>query len=128
VSTKQLDESLLLPFPSHYGDHIHPQDALDPEDIRSLYQKYPYWAERVYALWREADDPTPTTRIERWSESRKNPRFTYWCTVVSIAIAFSFGLVAAILSAVQTWISYCVWVDDPAKPLCWRNKVNDTST
>jgi hypothetical protein len=115
-----LDKSFLKPFPAHYGDHEHPRDALDPEDIWSLYQKYPYWADRLYALWKEADDPTPITMIERWSESRKNPRFTYWCTVVSLIIAISFGIVATVLSAVQVWISYCSWISDPIKPLCWE--------
>ncbi|KAH8898204.1 hypothetical protein GQ53DRAFT_817499 [Thozetella sp. PMI_491] len=99
-----LDETFLRPLPTHYGEHQQPQDALDPEDVRGLYLKYPYWADRLYALWKEADDPAPITLIERWSESRRNPRFTYWCTVVSITIAILFGMVATGLSAVQSLI------------------------
>jgi hypothetical protein len=106
----------------HYDDHEHPRDALDPEDVRSLYEKYPYWGERLYNLWKEADDPTPITRIERWAESKRNPRFTYWCTVVSISVAILIGLLASALAAVQVWISYCAWVDDPTKPRCSRNR------
>ena len=126
VSKHHLDELLLQPFPLDYGVHEHPQDALDPEDTRSLYKKYPYWADRLYALWREADDPTPTTFIDRWSEARKNPRFTYWCTAVSLTIAFFFGVAATALGALQVWISYCGWVDNSAAPLCGRgpNRVN----
>jgi hypothetical protein len=127
VSKYSLDEYFLRPFHSHYGDHEHPQDALDPDDVRSLYRKYPYWADRLYTLWKEADDPTPITLIERWSESRKNPRFTYWCTVVSITVAILFGMVATVLSALQVWITYCGWIDDPTKPLCWKNLSNKSS-
>lgn len=86
-------------------DHERPGDALDPRDVRSLYEKYPFWANRLYDLWREADDPTPISRIEKWSEARRNPRFTYWCAVVSIVIAASFGLLALGLGAVQVWVA-----------------------
>ncbi len=118
VSKNSLDRAFSRPFASQYGGHEHPQDALDPEDVRSLYQKYPYWADRLYALWKEADDPTPVTTIERWSESRRNPRFTYWCTVVSLTIAIMFGISATVLAALQVWISYCTWIDNPMKSLC----------
>ena len=114
----ELDDSFVRPLPAHYGEHEHPQDALDPEDVRGLYQKYPYWGDRLYALWREADDPTPTTQMGRWTEAKRNPRFTYWCTALSLAFAITFGLVATVLSAVQVWISYCDWIDDPTKPMC----------
>jgi len=28
------------------------------------------------------------------------------------------------LSALQVWISYCGWINDPIKPLCWKNTAN----
>ncbi|KAM7195017.1 hypothetical protein V8F33_006886 [Rhypophila sp. PSN 637] len=121
VTKHNLDAFFLRPFPSSSSQsavHEHPQDALDPDDVRSLYRKYPYWAERLYSLWKEAEDPTPVTMVERWSESRKNPRFTYWCTVVSLSIAIAFGAVATMLGALQVWISYCSWLDDPGVALC----------
>ncbi|KAK4209808.1 hypothetical protein QBC37DRAFT_45376 [Rhypophila decipiens] len=121
VTKHNLDAFFLRPFPSSSSQsavHEHPLDALDPDDVRSLYRKYPYWAERLYSLWKEAEDPTPVTIVERWSESRKNPRFTYWCTVVSLSIAIAFGAVATMLGALQVWISYCSWLDDPGVALC----------
>lgn len=121
VAKNNLDSFFLSPLfssLSEYAVHEHPQDALDPDDVRSLYQKYPHWAERLYSLWKEAEDPTPVTMLERWSESRKNPRFTYWCTVVSLSIAIAFGFVATALGALQVWISYCAWVDDPGATFC----------
>ncbi|KAI0199323.1 hypothetical protein F4808DRAFT_432787 [Astrocystis sublimbata] len=122
VQQNQLDKYFLSRFSLGPVEHERPADALDPSDVRSLYEKYPYWADRLFDLWREADDPTPTTRIERWVEARRNPRFTYWCTVVSIMIAISFGIVATALAAVQVWISWCSWIDDPSVAQCGYKK------
>jgi hypothetical protein len=104
-----LDPYILTRDEHYYNEHETPTDALDPTDVRGLYEKYPYWGYRLHELWKEADDPTPITRIERWTESRRNPRFTYWCTAVSLVIAVSFGVAATILSALQFWTSYCSW-------------------
>ena len=35
---------------------------------RDPYDKYLYWGERLYEIWREIDDPTLMAAIERWSE------------------------------------------------------------
>ncbi|KAK6080372.1 hypothetical protein SCUP234_05313 [Seiridium cupressi] len=118
VRRYNLDPYLLDHFYLDMRDHESPRDALEPRDIRGLYEKYPYWADRLYDLWREADDPTPITRIERWTEARKNPRFTYWCAVVSIMLAIMFGLLATGLAAIQVWISWCDWLDDPSLSQC----------
>ncbi|KAK0733218.1 hypothetical protein B0T26DRAFT_745285 [Lasiosphaeria miniovina] len=118
VARHQLDPSFLEPSRLQAEHHNNYRDALDSADVRSLYEKYPYWGDRLYDLWKEADDPTPVTAVERWSEARRNPRFTYWCTVVSVSIAIAFGMAATALGAIQVWISYCGWVDDPTKPLC----------
>ncbi|KAI1080252.1 hypothetical protein F5B20DRAFT_589677 [Whalleya microplaca] len=123
-----LDPGLLGPLSPPYGDHEHPQDAIDPSDVRGLYEKYQYWGERLYELWKEADDPTPTGRIEQWSESRRNPRFTYWCTIASLTIAIMFGMLATILGALQVWISYCSWINDPSASRCWQPNRNDART
>ena len=118
VARHKLDPYFLEPSRPQDEHHNHFRDALDPADVRSLYEKYPYWGDRLYDLWKEADDPTPVTGIERWSEARRNPRFTYWCTVVSVSIAITFGIAATTLGAIEVWISYCAWVDDPTKPFC----------
>jgi hypothetical protein len=128
VQKNQLDKYFLDRFYQDPRDHERPADALDPSDVRLLYEKYPYWADRLFDLWKEADDPTPTTRIERWTEARRNPRFTYWCTVVSIMIAISFGALATALAAVQVWISWCSWLDDPSLAQCGYKKVNGNNT
>ena len=77
VQKNQLDTYFLSRFYLGPREHERPSDALDPSDIRSLYEKYLYWADKLFDIWREADDPTPTTRIERWTDARRNPRFTY---------------------------------------------------
>ncbi|KAI0141196.1 hypothetical protein GGR57DRAFT_520596 [Xylariaceae sp. FL1272] len=122
VETNGLDKYLLDRFYHESREHDRLSDALDPRDVRSLYEKHPYWADRLYDLWREADDPTPTTRIERWTEARRNPRFTYWCAVVSIMIAISFGALATALATIQVWISWCSLIDDPTVAQCWYKK------
>lgn len=122
VQNHELDRYFLDRFYLDSRDHERPSDALDPTDVRSLYEKYPYWADRLYELWREADDPTPTTRIERWTEARRNPRFTYWCAVISIVIALLFGMIATSLAAVQVWITWCEWIDDPSVAQCGYKK------
>lgn len=99
--------------------HENPREAVSPLDVQSLYEKYPYWGERLHILWKEADDPSPITKIGRWAESKKNPRFTYWCFIISISVAVLFGIVATGLAGVQVWIAYCAWIDDPTKPQCW---------
>lgn len=124
VQNHELDRYFLDRFDLDPRDHERPSDALDPTDVRSLYEKYPYWADRLYDLWREADDPTPTTRIERWTEARRNPRFTYWCAVISIVIAILFGMIATSLAAVQVWITWCEWIDDPSVAQCGYKKAN----
>ena len=86
VAVNGLDSSFLEPPSLQYAEHEQPQDAVDPSEVRTLYERYQYWGDRLYDLWKEADDPTPVTKIERWSESRRNPRFTYWCTVISLTV------------------------------------------
>ncbi|KAH9885366.1 hypothetical protein F4778DRAFT_511001 [Xylariomycetidae sp. FL2044] len=126
VQKHNLDNYFLDRFYLDARDHERPADALEPSDVRSLYDKYPYWADRLYELWREADDPTPVTGIERWTEARRNPRFTYWCAVISILIAILFGMVATGLAAAQVWISWCDWLDDPSLAQCGYKKRGDT--
>jgi hypothetical protein len=118
VNQRNLDRHFLEPFLRYY-DHERPGDALEPTDLRSLYEKYGFWADRLYALWREADDPTPLTTLGMWTDSRRNPRFQYWCLVISISVAIVFGAIAVGLGVVQIWMSYSAWVDDPSKPQCW---------
>lgn len=100
--------------------HDHPQDALQPNDVSSLYRKFPHWGDRLYALWLDANDPAPVSKLGWWSESKKSPRFTYWAGVDALTIAVFFGLLASILSAVQVWITYCAWKNDPMSRGCRR--------
>jgi hypothetical protein len=118
VRNHGLDTHLLDHFYLDASDHECPGDAVEPRDIKTLYEKYPYWADRLYDIWREADDPNPITRIEKWTEARRNPRFTYWCTVVSIMLAITFGMLSIGLAAAQLWIAWCDWVDDPTRAQC----------
>lgn len=62
---------------------------------------YPNWADRLYRLWKEADNP-----------SKKSPRFTYWIVVSALCFAIFLGLVATSLGTTQVWIPYCAWKDD----------------
>lgn len=92
--------------------HEHPRDALQPVNVSLLGEKFPHWGERLYMLWQESENPAPVSRIGKWSESRKSPRFTWWAGVIALSIAVFFGLLATLLSAVQVWISYSSWKND----------------
>ncbi len=98
--------------------HEVPRDARNPETMGDLYRKFPRWGERLDVLWKEVENPTAVTRIERWSERRKSPRWNTWWVVLGLVFAGLFGLLASILGALQVWISYCSWRDDPAVAGC----------
>jgi hypothetical protein len=95
------------------NEHESPLEALQPGDVRRLYQKFPYWGDRIYCLWLDADDPAPVSKLGWWSEGKKSPRFVYWAGVIALSIAVFFGVVASVLSAVQVWLTYCAWKNDP---------------
>ena len=60
VKKHQLDQYFLDRLGLDSLVHKRPADALDPRNLRSLYDKYPHWADRLYELWREADDLLPS--------------------------------------------------------------------
>jgi hypothetical protein len=64
------------------------------------------------------ENPTPVTRIERWSDKRKSARWATWWVVLGLLFAVLFGFAATALGAVQVWISYCSWLDDPTVRGC----------
>ncbi len=69
------------------------------------------------------ENPTPVTRIERWSDKRKSARWTTWWVVLGLLFAVLFGFAATALGAVQVWISYCSWLDDPTVRGCSAKSV-----
>lgn len=98
------------------------RDAADqsrrPRDVKELYQRFPFWGQRLHELWDEAENPTPLTYFDRLSERKKSPRFTYWCAAIGISLAIMFGVLATVLGGIQVWISYCSWLDDPTVRGC----------
>lgn len=98
--------------------HEGPRGARKPENIADLYEKFPHWGERLDVLWKEIENPTPVTRIERWSDRRKSARWNTWWVVVGLFFAVFFGLTTTVLGALQVWISYCSWLDDPMVAGC----------
>ncbi|KAK1700106.1 hypothetical protein BDP55DRAFT_540832 [Colletotrichum godetiae] len=97
-------------------------------DLLALYKQYPHWAKQLARLLKEVDDPTPITRWERYAERRKSPRHMYNCALAALIVAAIFGILATALAAVQVWISYCAWVDDPRQSLCGAKKTQTSPT
>jgi hypothetical protein len=94
------------------------RDALGPYNVESLYDKYLHWADRLYDLYCEADDPMPASWLERLAESKRNPRFISICAMITIVLALLFGISATGLAAVQLWVGWCTWMDSNAVPQC----------
>jgi len=92
--------------------HDEPRDARSPDTLELLYKKFPHWAGRLEDLWKEIDNPTPATRIERFADKRKSPRWTTWWVLLGLIFAILFGVAATMLGALQVWISWCSWMDD----------------
>lgn len=116
--TKALDPRLSSAFriTRDQGKYLQPLT-----NRRDLYQRYPHWAVRLDILFDEAENPTPVTWIERWSERRKAARHTFWLTFLAFTAAILFGLAATVLAAVQLWIAYCDWQDGSAGYICKAN-------
>ncbi|KAK8024336.1 hypothetical protein PG993_012402 [Apiospora rasikravindrae] len=116
-----LTPPLLEPLPPDHSYHATQRDALLPRSVSALYQRFPYWGERLYDLWVEAEDPTPITTVGKWSDSKKSGRYVYWAGFVALVIVILFGIAATVLAALQVWISWCSWVDDPNRPGCSKS-------
>ncbi|KAF2665527.1 hypothetical protein BT63DRAFT_67874 [Microthyrium microscopicum] len=119
IKTLQADPRLLA-LQRYQQQHESPGDALQPTDVDSLYQKFPHWGERLYELWLDADDPAPVSKLGWWSESKKSPRSMYWAGVLALTFAVFFGILASVFSALQVWISYCAWKNNPELKACQR--------
>ena len=104
LTTKSLDPRLSA---SYNGLDEYPSDASTPGDVQALFMHYPYWGERLYRLLKEVEEPTPMTWYERFSDRRKSPRYSYWCTVIAIVLALFFGIASTVLGALQVWMGYC---------------------
>ncbi|KAK1713312.1 uncharacterized protein BDZ83DRAFT_756828 [Colletotrichum acutatum] len=89
-----------------------------PRTLHDLYEGFPHWAPQLARLLEEVDDPTPTTRWERYAERRRSHRHTYKCAIAALVVAAVSGTLATLLAAVQVWISYCDWAKELNKPLC----------
>ncbi|KAK0644164.1 hypothetical protein B0T16DRAFT_460246 [Cercophora newfieldiana] len=114
----KLDPAFSEPFSTYSFQHETPRDARNPENIGDLYEKFPRWGERLEVLFKEIENPTPMTRIEKWSEKRKSPRWTTWWVAVGLFVAILFGVAATAIGALQVWISWCSWMDDPTVSGC----------
>ena len=75
--------------------------------MQDLFERFPYWGERLYKILKEVEDLTPMTWYEKWSYRRNSPRYTYRAGVIASGFALFFGITATILGALQVWISYC---------------------
>ncbi|KAF6797483.1 hypothetical protein CSOJ01_12990 [Colletotrichum sojae] len=94
----------------------------DTEDTRELLRQYRYWGAQPARLLREIDEPTAVTWLERHAESRRSPRHMYKCAMAALVVTAVFGMLATVLAAVQVWISYCAWMEDPSEAMCGARK------
>lgn len=119
----KLDPAFSEPFSDFLIQHETPRDARHPENLGELYERFPHWGERLEVLFKEIENPTPMTRIEKWSEKRKSPRWTTWWVALGLFVAILFGVAATTLAALQVWISWCSWIDDPTVSGCSAKRI-----
>lgn len=109
VRQEKRDKSLCNGFTTHHKRRF---DSWPLTNRRELFERYPRWAVRLLILYEEADDPTPISWLDRFSERRKAARHTYFLTYLALVVALLLGVVTVGLGAVKIWISYCDWKGD----------------
>lgn len=104
--TTALDPRLAAPFDNTLNTDRYHRPL---ENSHELYERYPYWAPRLHALYDEAHEPSPSTALGRWAERRRAARHTYWVTAAAFTLAIVFGLTSTVVGVLQLWVSYCQW-------------------
>lgn len=103
--TAALDLRLAAPF-----DAIIEAQAGKPlTNIRELYELFPHWGRRLQALYDEADEPTPSSALEKLAEGKRANWRTYWIAVIALVLAAVFGLLSVVLGTLQLWVAWCQW-------------------
>ncbi|KAF0331796.1 hypothetical protein RB213_000779 [Colletotrichum asianum] len=89
-----------------------------PKDLQGLYEQYPYWGRHLARLLREADDPTPVTWWQKYTERGRSPRRMFECAMAALLVTAISAFIATALAAVQVWIAYCDWESAPSRSWC----------
>lgn len=97
---------------SPHQSHKAPRDARGPANVQDLYKRYPHWGERLHVLWREIENPTPMTGVEKWTEKRRGYFWTTWWGILGVTAAIVSLIITMGLGGVQVWIGYCAWMED----------------
>lgn len=118
-----LDSRLSSVVSSVEGVRNQDMGAQSITNSKQLFEKYPYWASRLYAILEEVDNPTPLSWFGKWAERRRAARHTFRLTYLGIVIAVLFGMAATGLAAVSVWISYCGWQGD----ISWACQIKSSS-
>lgn len=106
TGTTSRDERLAAPFDAKIRTERYRKK---PTNSLELYKQYPHWADRLQAMYLEAEDPSPVSGLGKWAERRRGPRHTYWVTVVAFGLAIFFGITSTVVGAMQLWVAYCQW-------------------
>ena len=70
---------------------------------------FSYFGHRLEELADELENPRPHGRVERWLERRSSNRYNMLAVLIGIVIAIVLGVLALIVSVVQTWMTYMAW-------------------
>ncbi|KAJ2987490.1 hypothetical protein NUW58_g4478 [Xylaria curta] len=70
---------------------------------------YIYFADQLEELFQELQSPQPRTWLEKQMQRRSSARYMMLATLIGVAFAVLLGVLALILSSVQTWIAYQAW-------------------
>ncbi|KAI0974901.1 hypothetical protein F4678DRAFT_421199 [Xylaria arbuscula] len=70
---------------------------------------YVYFANQLEELFQESQSPRPRTWLEKQMQRRSGARYMMLATLIGVLFAVLLGVLALILSAIQTWIAYQAW-------------------
>ncbi|KAI3333510.1 hypothetical protein F4824DRAFT_245819 [Ustulina deusta] len=70
---------------------------------------YIYLADQLEELFQESQSPQPRTWLDKQMQRRSGARYMMLATLIGVAFAVLLGVLALVLSAVQTWIAYQAW-------------------
>lgn len=87
------------------------------------YVEFQYLGTRLSILTDEIRNPRPYSPLHRWLQGISGERYVMLATLIGVIVAVLLGLLALILSAFQTYVSWQAWKHPVSPPASIQNSV-----